>query len=94
MEPEPPGPEYPSRLGLTLIALGLCFAVFLFALVCIINLFRTHLDTCILTRDIKDQTIVANAIPKIIDEFNSVSDIGWYGSCTSRTQLLDARWCT
>ncbi|KAK0708141.1 major facilitator superfamily domain-containing protein, partial [Lasiosphaeris hirsuta] len=52
-------PEYPSRLGLGLIALGLCFAVFLFAL---------------------DQTIVANAIPKITEEFDSVSDIGWYGS--------------
>jgi hypothetical protein len=27
-----------------------------------------------------DQTIVATAIPKITDHFNSVSDIGWYGS--------------
>ncbi|KAK4126814.1 MFS general substrate transporter [Parathielavia appendiculata] len=27
-----------------------------------------------------DQTIVANAIPKITDEFGSMSDIGWYGS--------------
>jgi hypothetical protein len=27
-----------------------------------------------------DQTIVATAIPKITDRFNSVSDIGWYGS--------------
>lgn len=30
----------------------------------------------------QDQTIVANAIPKITDEFSSVSDIGWYGSGT------------
>ena len=29
----PTEPEYPSRLGLGLIAIGLCFAVFLFALV-------------------------------------------------------------
>lgn len=57
--PPVPEPEYPSRLGLGLIALGLCLAVFLFAL---------------------DQTIVANAIPTITDEFGSVSDIGWYGS--------------
>ena len=27
-----------------------------------------------------DQTIIATAIPKITDRFNSVRDIGWYGS--------------
>ncbi|OAL38217.1 hypothetical protein AYO20_02669 [Fonsecaea nubica] len=27
-----------------------------------------------------DQTIIATAIPKITDRFNSVTDIGWYGS--------------
>lgn len=27
-----------------------------------------------------DQTIIATAIPKITDEFNSITDIGWYGS--------------
>jgi len=27
-----------------------------------------------------DQTIIATAIPKITDEFNSIEDIGWYGS--------------
>lgn len=27
-----------------------------------------------------DQTIISTAIPKITDEFNSISDIGWYGS--------------
>jgi hypothetical protein len=27
-----------------------------------------------------DQTIIATAIPKITDQFNSISDIGWYGS--------------
>ena len=27
-----------------------------------------------------DQTIIATAIPKITDHFNSISDIGWYGS--------------
>jgi len=27
-----------------------------------------------------DQTIIATAIPRITDRFNSVSDIGWYGS--------------
>ncbi|KIW72591.1 hypothetical protein PV04_00772 [Phialophora macrospora] len=27
-----------------------------------------------------DQTIIATAIPKITDHFNSINDIGWYGS--------------
>jgi hypothetical protein len=27
-----------------------------------------------------DQTIIATAIPRITDRFNSVGDIGWYGS--------------
>ncbi|KAM0136026.1 hypothetical protein ACHAO1_004855 [Botrytis cinerea] len=27
-----------------------------------------------------DQTIIATAIPKITDQFNSIQDIGWYGS--------------
>jgi len=27
-----------------------------------------------------DQTIIATAIPRITDRFNSIADIGWYGS--------------
>jgi hypothetical protein len=29
-----------------------------------------------------DQTIIATAIPRITDHFDSVRDIGWYGSVT------------
>jgi hypothetical protein len=29
-----------------------------------------------------DQTILATAIPRITDQFNTVADIGWYGSVT------------
>jgi hypothetical protein len=36
-----------------------------------------------------DQTIVATAIPKITDQFNSVSDIGWYGAVRSFLPLCD-----
>jgi hypothetical protein len=32
-----------------------------------------------------DQTIIATAIPRITDRFNSVLDIGWYGSVSSLT---------
>ncbi|KAH8892647.1 MFS general substrate transporter [Thozetella sp. PMI_491] len=42
-----------------------------------------------------DQTIVANAIPTIADEFKSLSDVGWYGSgyllTTSSFQLFYGR---
>jgi hypothetical protein len=30
-----------------------------------------------------DQTIIATAIPRITDHFNSVEDIGWYGSVST-----------
>jgi hypothetical protein len=28
-----------------------------------------------------DNTIMATAIPRITDEFHSLTDVGWYGSC-------------
>lgn len=28
-----------------------------------------------------DNTIIATAIPRITDEFHSLKDVGWYGSC-------------
>lgn len=39
-----------------------------------------------------DQTIIATAIPRITDRFNSVQDIGWYGS-VSREQLRKSNSC-
>lgn len=33
-----------------------------------------------LTSRVKDNTIIATAIPKITDQFNSLNDVGWYGS--------------
>jgi MFS family permease len=42
-----------------------------------------------------DRTIVATAIPRITDEFNSLGDIGWYGSAymltTAASQLIFGR---
>lgn len=29
---------------------------------------------------LQDNTIIATAIPKITDQFNSLDDVGWYGS--------------
>ncbi|KAJ7197012.1 major facilitator superfamily domain-containing protein [Mycena pura] len=43
-----------------------------------------------------DNTIIATAIPKITDQFNSLDDVGWYGSAylltTSAFQLLFGRF--
>jgi hypothetical protein len=35
-----------------------------------------------------DRTIVANAIPRITDEFKSPDDAGWYGSAVSSSKTL------
>ncbi|KAK5653082.1 hypothetical protein OQA88_9369 [Cercophora sp. LCS_1] len=83
--------HYPTPLGLGLITIGLCFAVFLFALVSPGPALSSPRTALVLTPK-QDQTIVANAVPKITDEFGSVSDIGWYGSafllCTAAFQLF------
>ena len=45
-----------------------------------------------------DQTIIATAIPKITDQFNSLDDVGWYGSSylltTAAFQLLFGKMYT
>jgi hypothetical protein len=38
-----------------------------------------------------DQTIIATAIPRITDRFNSVQDIGWYGSVSSTNVLFERK---
>jgi hypothetical protein len=35
-----------------------------------------------LTEQALDNTILATAIPRITDQFNSLADVGWYGSGT------------
>jgi len=66
-------------LRLSIIGVGLWFAVFLYSLVSV-----RHLSGCAkkLTcgNYIQDTTIVSNAIPSITDEFHSTSDAGWYVS--------------
>lgn len=45
-----------------------------------------------------DNTIIATAIPKITDDFNSLNDVGWYGSAylltTCAFQLLFGKFYT
>jgi len=67
--------EYPHSLKLGLIILALCLSVFSLGLVP-----YPRLISKILTNPNQENTMVATALPRITDEFNSLSDIGWYGS--------------
>lgn len=65
-------------MPLFLICLGLFLGVLCVALVrtCIQLLVRRRPD---LTTS-QDRAIIATAVPKITTEFNSLADVGWYGS--------------
>jgi len=47
---------------------------------------------------IQDNTIIATAIPKITNQFNSLQDVGWYGSSylltTASFQLMFGKFYT
>jgi hypothetical protein len=68
---------------LAVVGVALWFAVFLYSLVR--HLLLTIAD--VLLTNIKDQTIVSNAVPAIVGEFKSVDAAGWYGSSES-TRLI------
>lgn len=70
--------EYPSAWRLLLITIALCLCVFCVALVCVEwVLCKSRYGNL---RYLQDNTIIATAIPKITDQFNSLQDVGWYGS--------------
>jgi len=66
---------YPSGIKLALTTLALLLAAILAGLV---TTTRTQ-NRLILTQS-QDRSIIATAIPQITTEFNSLDDIGWYGS--------------
>ena len=70
--------QYPGPVALTLIMVALCLAVFLVALVSSapapVSVFSAA------DRFAKDHTIIATAIPAITNHFETIEDIGWYGS--------------
>lgn len=84
-------PIYPSAKERIPIIVALILAILLLALVCCtpIILFQLPLTA------VQDRTIIATAIPRITDEFDSLNDIGWYGSAFMLTscgfQLLLGR---
>lgn len=67
---------YLSGIRLGLIVLGLCLAVLLVGLV---NTTKPIYCRNLLNL-IKDNSILSTAIPTITTSFNSLDDIGWYGS--------------
>lgn len=67
-------PEYPSGWKLFFIFVALCLTNFLVALVCF------PIPFVLDPTDQQDQTIIATAIPTITSQFQSIEDIGWYGS--------------
>ena len=70
--------DYPKGLQFVFILLALILSIFMVALdlVCLTPSRLVQTDICLSYV----QTIVATAIPKITDDFHSVSQIGWYGS--------------
>jgi hypothetical protein len=68
--------QYPEGMKLLLIMFSLYLAVFLTALV------QTTLISSMahLLNMSQDRTIIATAVPSITDQFDSFTDIGWYGS--------------
>lgn len=73
-------PEYPGAFQLTLISLAMGFSIFISGLVSVpapsLPIFaRTQELT-----SVQDNTIIGTATPTITNEFQTLSDIGWYGS--------------
>lgn len=68
--------EYPPTARLMPILIGLCFQSFCIALVSISN----RPDDMARTDRVQDNTILATAIPKITEQFNSLEDLSWYAS--------------
>jgi MFS family permease len=89
-------PEYPKGLAVALIMSAIWMSIFLVALV---SFFRVHPELhdgdSQANKTFQDRTILAVAVPKITDQFHSLSDVGWYGSSymltNCSTQLIFGR---
>jgi MFS family permease len=69
----------PKTIKFWIPLIGMYLAIFLVALVSLVN----HECACPHTKEFsyhQDRTIIAVAIPKITDDFDSIKDIGWYGT--------------
>ncbi|KJK79802.1 hypothetical protein H634G_04041 [Metarhizium anisopliae BRIP 53293] len=69
---------FPNKRALTVTTIALCLIVFFFALVRNRKGSLQTITDMILTS--QDGTIITTAIPRITADFNTVRDVGWYGS--------------
>lgn len=70
-------PEYPRGVKMFLIVMSLCLAIFLMALEYLARPCQLFSPTNV---SAESNSIISTAIPKITDEFQSLDDVGWYGS--------------
>lgn len=85
--PKLPATDYPSGINLIILFVGLFLAALCVGLVRvpisippIASVLLLNRIAYLLIRYLQDRTIVATAIPKITSDFNSLDDVGWYGS--------------
>ena len=85
--------QYPKLGVVAVMMIALYFAVLLVALVSGPALFLGNPE--FMAESLQDRTIVATAIPRITDDFDSLGDVGWYGSAylltSSAFQLVFGR---
>ena len=73
--------KYPSGFPLAILTFGLCVSIFVVALD---NTIIGELIGC--HNVFETDSILATAIPRITTVFNSLNDVGWYGSSYLLTQ--------
>ncbi|TAQ89109.1 hypothetical protein B7494_g2571 [Chlorociboria aeruginascens] len=88
-KPEEAQEEFPSIRKVALIMVAMYLSMFLVALVSPLTLSHDPYSCN------QDRTILGTAIPKITDDFHSISQVGWYASAylltTSAFQLIYGR---
>ena len=69
--------EYPNGWRVTLVMIAIYLSAFLVAIVSplLSTVRKVHPNPTL-----QDRTIVATAVPNVTNEFNSLGDVGWYGS--------------
>jgi len=73
---------FPGPKKVAVIMVAVYLSMFLVALVCVYysQFFPRLLTYLPYANENKDRTILGTAIPKITDEFHSITDVGWYAS--------------
>jgi hypothetical protein len=73
--------DHPTGLRLYVVFLALALSVLIVGLVSAKHILSCSLAPLSYSSALsKDASIIATATPRITDTFNSLSDVGWYGS--------------